>query len=272
MKKNIYRILTCAILPIIFTNCSEEKNEELELETVSESSQSATCDSCSQAPGDSADFRSALQKMDLEHNTNNGSSKFTENRPENDSACDKDYFTRCNSWMVLRNENKNSDRTELKLQSTLSLNNYAKMEFRAVLENIPTTDDSSSRGITIGQIHNRYKDTDGPLVKVYVTKHTNKMRVVVNDDYSDASTKHTDLVDYNEGDEFLLRLEILSSRDQVKVYARNYRTNEQETITIDVDKNWDKADGNYYFKTGLYNQATGKNSRMSYRYLSLDSI
>ena len=90
--------------------------------------------------------------------------------------------------------------------------------------------------------------------------------------YEDASTKHSDLIDYEEGEEFLLRIEILSSNEQVKIYAKNVATNNQKTITVNVDDNWDKADDYYYFKTGLYNQASGKEARLSYRYLTLDSI
>ena len=148
MTVKITKTLAILLLSVAFTNCSEENIEDHNLESINDSSLSASCDSCSNSPGDNSKFRSALEKMELEFNTNGGSSKKTVTKPENDSACNVDYFTTCGSWMVLRSESKESDRTELKLPTNLSLNNYAKMEFSALIENIPTSDDSSSRGIT----------------------------------------------------------------------------------------------------------------------------
>lgn len=238
-------------------------------------------------PGSSDSFSGALGLMELERHINGGVTQNPTNKtsPESSGACNTTYFTRCGSWMVLIGGDQALDRTELKIPSgstsgsnTLSLGNFAEMKFHALVEDIPTTNDNSSKGVTVGQVHNRYSGNGGvkgPLVRVYITKHTNKMRMVVRDDFRDNPVyDHYDLIDCREGDQFTLRFKIRTN-GTVEVTAENLTKtsgtlNAQRSFT--PDSNWDNADGHYYFKTGVYNQASGNNPRISYKYLNLRSI
>jgi len=166
------------------------------------------------------------------------------------------------SWLVLTSSGKKKDRTEIRQDKNLSLNQYSAMEFSAIFENTPTSNDR--KGVTIGQIHNDTKGVKRPLLRVEIAG-GNEIRVIVTDSFikGEGNTENDFLVSFNEKDKIECKIEI-NKRNKVTVSVKNITSGKKKKISYPVSELWQKMDGQFYFKAGAYTQVSGPKTKVSY--------
>ena len=164
MKKKILFLLltTCVFLEVIHAQETSPKKKE----------------SLCVLPGSIPKFKDALTDAKLHYYTNGGKTKLDIKKAE--LECNLDYFTIINNKMVLISSGQKKDRTEIRQDKNLSLNDYSAMFFSATIEKVPFTE--KRKGITIGQIHNDTKGVKRPLLRVEIAG-GNDIRTVVTSSY-----------------------------------------------------------------------------------------
>jgi len=265
------------ILALLVINCSNESaiiEDEVSIEnqdaieaqyiipiSKNNSTERAPCDICTTKPGDISKFNSALRDSKVQRYTNGGSTKKEYKKAE--SYCNTDFFNTCWGFMVLKTTNQKNDRVELRQEKNLSLNDQSILRFQAQLQQLPRS--SSSKGITIAQIHNDASGVKRPLLRLEYTGN-NKLRTVVTDTYvKDQGTVIKDyMVDFEDGDYVYSKVEIKSSGNKINIYVKNVTTGQSKSKTYTVSNKWRQKDGQFYFKTGAYLQVSGSTPRVSY--------
>jgi len=219
------------------------------------------CGSCEIKPGQIAKFKDALTDAKLHYYTNEGKNKLDLKKAEEE--CNKDYFTVCNDLLVLTSPGQKKDRTEIRQDKNLSLNDYSAMEFSAIFEKLPSS--NKRKGVTIGQIHNDTKGVKRPLLRVEIAG-GNEIRVVVTDSYikGEGNVKNDFLTSFSDKNHINCKIEINDSSNKITVFIKNITTGKSKSKTYEVSKLWQKMDGQFYFKAGAYTQVSGPKTRVSY--------
>lgn len=252
----IYQLKSSLLIAgVCLFGCEEEVNH-FEME---EPSMDVASSSDCNAPSTDADFTDALKGAKLQ------SSYLSSDQKDLEDWC-QDFFYLDGNRMVLKNDDDEFDRTELRQTEDLSLGTWSRMRFKANLEDLPDGD-----GITFAQIHNDAGGVSGivkrPLVKIYVRN--GRIYAGVNSNYGDGSnTVETfDIVSYTEGVNVIVTV-ILRSDGNVKIQVKKWK--KTYSITFTPDDNWNDSEvkGQFYFKTGLYSQEAGEKSTIEYNYLS----
>ena len=221
--------------------------------------------SCEPVPGSLSNFSSALKDSKLQRYTNAGSDKKEYKAAE--EYCNPLFFTACGNLMVLTATDKAKDRIEFRQEKDLALNDQSIMRLQASFQNLPTG--SSTKGVTMAQIHSDASGVERPLLRVEYTG-ANDVRVVVTDTYEKGEGKSTNdfMVNFRNGHELYCKLEIMESGNQVSVYVKNVTTGKSNSKTYTVVKKWLEKDGDFYFKTGAYLQESGSSPVVKYQLLN----
>lgn len=219
------------------------------------------CNSCNIIPGDVLKFKSALSDSKLHYYTNNGKNKLDLKKAE--LECNINYFSICDNLLILTSPGQRKDRTEIRQDKNLSLNDYSAMTFSAIFENVPST--NKDKGVTIGQIHNDKKEVKRPLLRVEIAG-GNEIRVIVTDSYhkGEGNVENDFLVSFKEKDHIECKIEIKKHSNKVSVFVKNNTSGKSNTKTYKVSKLWRKMDGQFYFKAGAYTQVSGPKTKVSY--------
>ena len=219
------------------------------------------CESCDIIPGKLTQFKDALTDSKVHYYTDGGTIKLDLKKAE--EVCDENYFSICNNSLVLTSPGQKKDRTEIRQDKNLSLNDYSAMEFTAVFEKAPSS--NSRKGVTIGQIHNDSKGVKRPLLRVEIAG-GKAIRLVVTDTYLKGKGNVTNdfLTSFNDGDKIECKIEINKSGNKVTTHVKNISTGESKKISNKVSKTWREKDGEFYFKAGAYTQVSGPKTKVSY--------
>ncbi len=219
------------------------------------------CKVCTVLPGSVDEFKSALIDSKLHYYTDNGKTKLDLKKAE--EICDANYFYTCNGLMFLISTGQKNDRTEIRQDKNLSLNDYSAMHFIAKFENVPDT--NSRKGVTIGQIHNDTKGVKRPLLRVEIAG-GNAIKVIVTDSYikNEGNVENDFFTSFKEKDEVECKIEINDSDDKITVFVNNLTQDKKESKTYNVSDLWKEMDGNFYFKAGAYTQVSGPKTKVSY--------
>ncbi|SDR71166.1 Alginate lyase [Polaribacter sp. KT25b] len=235
------------VLNILFTPfCISQENE---------------CVNCDVLPGQLDNFKAALTDSKVHYYTNGGTTKLDLKKAE--EVCDVNYFTTCNNLLVLISTGKKNDRTEIRQDKNLSLNQYSAMDFSAIYENVPSS--NSKKGVTIGQIHNDTKGVKRPLLRVEIAG-GNEVRVIVTSSYlkGEGKTENNFFTSFKEKDQLDCKIEINEADNNVTVIIKNNTTGKSEQKSYNVSKLWQEMDGEFYFKAGAYTQVDGPKTKVSY--------
>lgn len=277
MKKINFLLLGVVATLLCTASCTKEELDQVDLTLEDENaieaqfiipvgqetddSSKASCDTCNTKPGDISKFNAALRDSKVQRYTNGGNTKKEYKTAE--TYCNTSFFTTCNGRMVFKSTSKTNDRVEIRQEKDLSLNNQSIMRFQAKLEDLPTS--SSSKGVTIAQIHSDASSVGRPLLRLEYTGN-NQLRAEVTDTYvkNEGSVKDDFMVNFNDGDQVYCKLEIKSSGNKVNIYVKNVSTGQTKSRTYTVSSKWRQKDGDFYFKTGAYLQQSGKSPRVSY--------
>lgn len=221
----------------------------------------SVCNVCETIPGKIAEFKDALTDAKLHYYTDNGKTKLDLKKAE--EICNANYFYTCNNLMVLISSGQKNDRTEIRQDKNLSLNNYNAMYFKAILENAP--DSNERKGVTIGQIHNDTKGVKRPLLRVEIAG-GNAIRVIVTESYikNEGEVLNDFLTSFKDKDEIECKIEINNFDDKITVFVNNITQQKKETKSYRVSNLWKEMDGNFYFKAGAYTQVSGPKTKVSY--------
>jgi hypothetical protein len=219
------------------------------------------CNTCAIIPGEIPQFKDALTDSKLHYYTNGGTTKLDLKKAE--EVCDINYFTVCDSLMVLTSAGKKNDRTEIRQDKNLSLNKYSAMSFSATYENVPSS--NSKKGVTIGQIHNDANGVKRPLLRVEIAG-GNAVRVIVTDSYlkGEGDTDNDFFTTFKEKDQLDCKIEINEADNKVTVIIKNNTSGKSEQKFYKVSKLWQEMDGEFYFKAGAYTQVDGPKTKVSY--------
>ena len=253
---------------LILTSCSTEElsYEETEIAieenslTKLETTNKIFCSSCTESPATYPRFSTALLDSKLQSEFLLGDQKDLKN------FCNTEFFTICDNNLVMTGPDILSDRTELRQVKDLSLNDFSQMKFSATYENLPTS--SITKGVTIAQIHNDYVRVSRPLLRLDIVN-GNRLQSHINHSFikNDGPASNDNLISIKEGERLYVRMDISSFGNRVYVYAENKTTGEAASKMYIVNSNWNEANGQYYFKTGIYTQVDGYSSKASYDYL-----
>lgn len=228
---------------------------------LSDTNTNNTCGTCKVKPAELPQFTKALNDSKIHYYTNGGKIKLDLKKAE--EVCNEAYFYTCNDLLILTSPGQQKDRTEIRQDKNLSLNDYSAMEFSAVFENVPAS--NRNKGVTIGQIHNDTKGVKRPLLRVEITG-GKSVRVIVTDSYLKGKGKVVNerLTSFNEKDKINCKIEINKSSNKITVIVKNSTTGEFKTKSYKVSKLWRKMDGEFYFKAGAYTQVSGPQTKVSY--------
>lgn len=218
------------------------------------------CNSCDTKPGQSEKFKAALTDSKLHYYTNGGTTKLDLKKAEEE--CNTNYFVLCGESLVLTSPGQKKDRVEIRQDKNLSLNQYSAMDFSAVYENAPSSNDR--KGVTIGQIHNDTKGVKRPLLRVEIAG-GDEIRVVVTDSFlkGEGNVENDFLVPFKEKDHIDCKIEI-NKNNKVTVSVKNKTTGKKKKRSYDISKLWQTMDGQFYFKAGAYTQVSGPQTKVSY--------
>lgn len=224
-------------------------------------SEKSKCNLCETLPGKIAEFEAALTDAKLHYYTNNGKTKLDLKKAE--EVCDANYFYTCNNLMVLISSGQKNDRTEIRQDKNLSLNEYSAMYFKGKFEKAP--DSNERKGVTIGQIHNDTKGVKRPLLRVEIAG-GNAIKVIVTESYIKNEGKVTNdfFTAFKDQDEIECKIEINDADDKVTVFVNNITQGKKEKKSYTVSDLWKEMDGNFYFKAGAYTQVSGPKTKVSY--------
>ncbi|MBU3010573.1 polysaccharide lyase family 7 protein [Polaribacter vadi] len=249
MNKSRFYLSITFFLLMIFSSFGQNQSEK------------SKCNLCDTLPGKISEFEAALIDSKLHYYTNNGKTKLDLKKAE--EVCDANYFYTCNNLMVLISTGHKNDRTEIRQDKNLSLNDYSAMYFKGKFENAP--DSNERKGVTIGQIHNDTKGVKRPLLRVEIAG-GNAIKVIVTDSYikNEGNVENDFFTSFKNKDEVECKIEINESDDKVTVYVKNITQNKAESKTYNVSDLWKEMDGNFYFKAGAYTQVSGPKTKVSY--------
>lgn len=266
--KNVYGIfLGIACLLNVLTGCKKQETAKPgeEAVTTDPNKSNLSVESSVGSPSSHANFSNALGQCKLQSSYENSGTSTTDYNT-NGLIKSNYFYLSSNNQMVLISSLGASQRTELRHTADMSLNTSQRMRFDAVLENVP-----NGSGVTIAQVHNDYNAVAKPLIRVYASgnKITSKMsNTFIKDD--NLYTNGSGSVDFENGQRIYVRLQFQTSGKKVAVYVENKDNGQVYSQTYTVPAGWDIADGNYYFKTGVYNQGSDKQAKLSYNYLYID--
>ncbi|PRP66826.1 polysaccharide lyase family 7 protein [Nonlabens agnitus] len=223
------------------------------------------CTSCNTVPGTLSQFANALKDSKLQRYTNAGTEKIEYKKAE--EFCNPLFFTTCDNLMVLTATDQAKDRIEFRQEKDLSLNDQSIMRLQASFQNLPIG--STTKGVTMAQIHSDASGVERPLLRVEYTG-AKDVRVVVTDTYVKGAGKSINdfMMNFQDGHELYCKLEIMESGNQVHVYLKNITTGKSNSKTYTVSNKWLEKDGDFYFKTGAYLQESGSIPIVRYQSLS----
>jgi len=226
-----------------------------------ENTNQTDCKSCTVIPGSIDKFKNALTDSKLHYYTDGGKTKLDLKKAA--LECNPEYFTTCNGLLILTSPGKKKDRTEIRQNKNLALNDYSAMEFAAIFEKVPFTNEK--KGVTIGQIHNDTKGVKRPLLRVEIAGGS-EIRTVVTDSYlkGEGNVTNDFFTSFTEGDHIECKITINETGNSVTVFVKNTTENKIKTKTYKVSKLWQKMDGEFYFKAGAYTQVSGPKTKVSY--------
>jgi len=218
------------------------------------------CYNCDLKPGQSKKYRKALTDSKLHYYTNGGTTKLDLKKAEEE--CNSAYFVLCDDNLILTSPGQKKDRVEIRQDKNLSLNQYSAMDFSAVYENVPASNDR--KGVTIGQIHNDTKGVKRPLLRVEIAG-GDEIRVVVTDSFikGQGNVENDFLVSFKEKDQIDCKIEI-NKGNKITVSVKNNTTGKKKERSYNVSELWQKMDGQFYFKAGAYTQVSGPQTKVSY--------
>jgi len=227
---------------------------------VSKTNAQNNCGNCDIKPGQSEKFKDALTDSKLHYYTNEGKTKLDLKKAEEE--CNQSYFVLCDDLLILTSSGKKKDRTEIRQDKNLSLNEYSAMDFSAIYEKVPSSNDR--KGVTIGQIHNDTKGVKRPLLRVEITG-GDEIRVVVTDSFlkGEGNVENDFLVSFKEKDHIDCKIEI-NKGNKITVFLKNKTTGKKKKRSYNISKLWQKMDGQFYFKAGAYTQVSGPKTKVSY--------
>jgi hypothetical protein len=265
--KNAYVIiLGAACLLSSFTGCKkQEANAAIENDLIADLRKNTNSISSVTAPSLHANFSNALIQCKLQSSYEN-SGTTTTNYNTNGLVKPDYFFLNSNNKMVMISSVGASERTELRHEADISLNTSHRMRFDAVLEDVP-----NGSGVTIAQVHNDYSAVGKPLIRVYATGGTITSKM--SNTYVKADNLYTNgsgSVSFSNGQRIYVRLQFQTLAKKIAVYVENKDNGQIYSQTYSVPGAWDSANGNYYFKTGVYNQGNDKQAKLSYNYLYID--
>lgn len=261
MRKLRFSFATLYALLFIF-GCSQDSLDELSLEEelTFEIEDRASCDDCSYSPGSMSKFKNALELSKYEYT--GSSSKYA------DDYCSAGRFSTCGDMMVLQSGGLTSNRSELKLDGSLSFDKESIMRVEMIVENTPSLGD---RGLTIAQIHNRYRSGIGqsgrPPLRIDIVD--GRIRAVYAHSYiPDTGTSTYDLMGFNDGDRIYIKLEIEGNGKKINYYVKNKSTGVSKSKSISVHSPWTDSNAwsKYYFKSGAYQQTSSSGARPKVSY------
>jgi len=261
MSKLRFPFATLYVLLFIF-GCSQDSLDELSLEEepTFEIEDRASCDDCSPTPGNISKFKDALELSKYEYT--GSSTRYA------DDYCSVGRFNTCGGWMVLQSSGSSGNRSELKLDKSVSFDKENIMRVEMVVENAPSSGD---RGLTIAQIHNRYRtsigETGRPPLRIDIVD--GRIRAIYAHSYIPGTGTSTyDLMGFNHRDRIYIKLEIVGDGNKINYYIKNKSTGVSKSKTISVHSPWkdSNAKSMYYFKSGAYQQtsSSGDRPRVSY--------
>lgn len=155
----------------------------------------------------------------------------------------------------------------------MSFNANYQMNLELVAENIPF-DADRDRGLTIAQIHNRYCDTDRPMLRLEIVGGQIRMIMAQARDGSDNYDRLEGTgMSYSEGDRLVVTLR-MRRVNWIYYYIHNKKTGQVEEGEFRPPSDWRSSDLKeaFYFKTGAYQQAEsdGENPRVSFTKLQIE--
>lgn len=224
-------------------------------------STSSGCGSCDVKPGQIDKFKSALEDSKLHFYTDEGKTKLDLKKA--DKECNSDYFTTCNNKMVLISSGKKKDRTEIRQNKKLKLNDYSKLYFDGSFANTPK--DNLRKGVTIAQIHNSAEGVKRPLLRVEIAGGI-AIKSVFTSSYlkGQGDVDNDFLVPFKDGDEIECTVIIKGSGNKVSVEVYNKTRDMRKKVTYKVGNLWQEKDGEFYFKAGAYTQVSGPKTIVMY--------
>ena len=179
------------------------------------------------------------------------------------SKDNEDWYDKVGNTYWLKSLETDGNRTEWKEYpgKEASLSTYKKMEYKAIVEDIP------ENGVTIAQVHNR-GGVNRPLLRVYIDD-DRYIKIKVTSTDPSASSSSYDVYEgpfYREGTDFTVRVLTQSGRVSINVITTNGSMS--ETITPSGD--WDDWDDSYYLKAGVYTEGDDTNPKITFDYFVVD--
>ncbi|WP_256011792.1 polysaccharide lyase family 7 protein [Desertivirga xinjiangensis] len=271
--KNVHgALLGMVCLLNALTSCKKQDTINLQNGSVINNSEKSTTSVTSTigAPSSNVNFSNALSQCKLQSSYENSGTSTTDYNTNGLVKSDYFYLSSTNK-MVLISPLGASERTELRQNADMSLNTSQRMRFDAVIENIP-----SGSGVTIAQVHNDYSAVEKPLIRVYISGTSSTSKTItskMSNTYEKDDTSYTSgsgSVSFSNGQRVYVRLQFQTSGKKIAVYVENKDNGQVYSQTYTVPSAWNNADGNYYFKTGAYNQGSDQKAKLSYNSLYID--
>lgn len=162
---------------------------------------------------------------------------------------------------------EHGQRTELKETQGVesSLHTYKRMQYKGVLNNIP------SHGVTIAQIHTRGEGTVRPWIRVYVDyDHYIKVKETDTTPNQETSTYTTYPIEqlpvkYVEGDTMNITIETFGGVAYFIIESNGawYR------LALTPNEDWNPYANFYYLKAGVYTEGEDVEPQMNFSYFSI---
>lgn len=188
------------------------------------------------------------------------------------------FYETSNGYMVFITEEGKSERTELRDLGNRSFYEYHKLLWKGLVQNVDGNDE-----VTIAQIHND-GSVSRPLLRIYIKNRniyakmsenpTGTSTYLVSDDTDSRVWNKTGdgEVAWNDSDRLTVAITIRED-GRLTVYVKNRTTGEVMDCFLTPNySNWNSYDGNYYFKSGAYNQGSNTAARVSINHFEINPI
>ncbi len=204
--------------------------------------------------------------FDLETSWDNSDPKSSRAIDYNPNCVDgKGYLDqKSNGQYVFKCRSADGHRTELKEKLARGLYANRKMEYTAIVQNLPAD------GVTIAQVHNREVgnlEVNRPLLRVYIDDNKKiKVKVTTNSPDNTNGT-YTTLpsssggIPYTSGAEIKLAIQIYNGKIYIDVSSSSSTT--KLDLTVTPSSAWDDHKENYYLKAGVYTEGNNTEPKMT---------
>jgi len=188
---------------------------------------------------------------------------------DDDEILGTEWYFITNGDYYLKSAEYDGKRTEFKEKSgnESSLSTTKVFKYEASIDNIP------ENGVTIAQVHNRFKDSDDyktqrPYLRVYVEEGAINVKETTNNLTEDSGTYYTAHgPEYTKNSKFKVQITTGNEKVNVKIETTSGTLDEDFTPNTDVDS-WDDYQDYFYLKAGVYTE--GYDTKPVIRFYSLE--